>query len=802
MLTNDELLAIIEAHRADSLGAEDGELSNERATALDRYHGRLYGNEMEGRSAVVSKDLSEAVDWVMPAIMRIFTQSGSIAEFGPVSQEDEAQAEIETDYVNQVIMKDNDGWIVLHDAIKDTLLLKNGYVKHFWDVTEKVEEPYYKGLSIEEVQKLMADLKQDGCEVEVKEHDSHEIQGPQGPIAVFDLKLKIKRTKGKVTLLATPAEEVRISRKCRGSLQESPFVEHVTRKTRSDLIEMGMDREFVDQLPTYESAHRYGSQSLSRDSVSDESSYKGGSSVNDRSMDEIEYCESYVRVDWDGDGVAELRKIVTVGHQIPEGEEWNEPVPAVGMTGFVAKRMPHRHVGESLYDELGDLQEIKTTLQRQLLDNIYLVNNSEVAVNELCNLADFMVRQPGGIKRISGMDPVGGAYQQFVTPNISGDILPVIGYIDSVKESRTGISKASAGLDPDTLSNVTKGAYMENMNRASQKVEMITRLIAETGVKELVLQVHSLLLRYQDKQRVVRMKGKYVNVNPQEWRERTDLTVKVGLGTGTEEQRVQKLMAIGQMQRDALGPVGLVGPKEAYALFADQSKAMGFDMPDKYAMDPTGPEYQQKMSQPQQPPLPIQIEQIKQQADVQKHQAETQNDIQKFQAETQMAREIEQIKAEAKLQETRAQLELQAANDARDSEREQMKAAFDAQLAAQQLELDRYKIDAEIAADARKAQLDSDTKLEVARMSHQATLATTEGAIVDQSIDRVGQVLSPIMQQIEGVKALAGAMHAQMMAPKSPRKIVRDPSGQIIGVDDGGVFTKVQRGIDGRIEGV
>ena len=723
-MTNEELLAIIETHRADSLGVEDGELSNERAIALDRYHGRPYGNEMEGRSAVVSKDLSEAVDWVMPAIMRIFTQSGTIAEFGPVSQEDEAQADIETDYVNQVIMKDNEGWIALHDAIKDTLLLKNGYVKHYWEVTEKIEELKYVGMVAEEVQKLFGDLQQDGCEVEIKGQNEGLIQTPQGPVPTFDLELKIKRKKAKCNVEAVPCEEVRVSRKCRGSLQTSPFTEHVTRKTRSELLEMGMGREFVDLLPAYQTDHKYGSQSLSRDSVSDESNYTGGSSVNDRSMDEVEYCESYIRVDWDGDGVAELRKVVSVGNQIPDGDEWNEPVPAVAMTGFVAKRIPHRHVGESLHDELGDLQEIKTTLQRQMLDNIYLVNNSQTAVNERVNLADFMTSIPGGLKRIEGIDPVAGAFQSIVTPSIGADIMPMIGYIDQVKESRTGISKASAGLDPDTLSNVTKGAYMENMQRASQKVEMITRLIAETGVKELVFQVHSILRRYQDKQRIVRMKGKYIPVDPQQWRERTDLTVKVGLGTGTEEQRQQKLMAVSQMQRDMLGPLGLVGPKEGFALFADIAKAMGFDSPDKFAMNPDSPEYQQKMQQPQQPPLPLQIEQMKQQADAQKFQAQSQQEQQKFQAESQMAMQLEQIKADAKLQEVRANLELQASNDQRDSEREVMKAQLDAQLEQQRIEFDRWKAELEAATRLQIAQIGAQQAISIADMAAQQAAAS------------------------------------------------------------------------------
>jgi hypothetical protein len=488
---------------------------------------------------------------------------------------------------------------------------------------------------------------------------------------------------------------------------------------------MGMDKEFVSSLPAYETGSRYGSQSFSRDSVSDESNISYGSSVNDRSMDEIEYCEAYIRVDWDGDGIAELRKVVSVGNQIPDGKDWNEAVPAVAITGFVAKRVPHRHVGESLYDELADLQEIKTTLTRQLMDNIYLTNNNQWLVNERVNLADFMTSTPGGIKRIEGMEPVQGAVEAIQAKQIVGDILPVIGYIDSVKESRTGISKASAGLDPDTLSNVTKGAYMENMQRASQKVEMITRLIAETGVKESVYQVHSILRRYQDKQRIVRMKGKYITVDPQGWRERTDLTVKVGLGTGTEEQRQQKLMAVSQMQRDMLGPLGLVGPKEGFALFADIAKAMGFDMPDKFAMNPDSPEYQQKMQQPQQPPLPLQIEQMKQQADAQKFQAETQADaqkfqaqqqmdIQKFQAETQMQREVEQIKADAKLQEIRANLELQAANDQRDSERETMKAMHMQELERMKLELEKYKTDQDNETRIIVAQIAAGSQQQVA----------------------------------------------------------------------------------------
>ncbi len=613
-LTKQDLVAIIQAHRRDSLGVEDGDLSNERATALDHYHGRPYGNEQEGRSQVVSRDLSEAIDWAMPAIMRVFTQSGSLGEFDPVGPEDEAMAQQESDYTNQVIMKDNQGFILLHDAIKDTLLLKNGYVKHWWDESEKITDEEYSGLTIDEITKMISDLEASGATVEIKGQDSTQvtIETPMGamPVELFDIRLQIKRKQGKVCIEAVPTEEVRVSKRCRGTLQQSPFTEHVTRKTRSDLIEMGMDQEFVYSLPAW-SENENSEQVNARDSVTDESEWLG-SSITDRSMDEIEYCEAYLKVDWDGDGIAEWRKVVTVANRIPDGDDWNEPIDAGPITAFIAKRMPHRHVGESLDDELADLQEIKTVLMRQLLDNIYLTNNNQWLVNERVNLPDFMQSLPGGVKRVNGQGPVGDAVMPVMATPIVQQVLPVMDYFDGLKEARTGISRASTGLDPDILKQTTKGAFMENLNRASQKIEMITRMLAETGIKELVMQVHALLLKHQDKSRVVQMRGKWVEVNPREWQERTDLTVRVGLGTGNEEEKRQKLMLMAELQSGLLKEMGMVGPAQAYALFEDLAKTMGFDIPEKYGMSPNSPEFQQMMQNRQPPPNPLaEVERIK-----------------------------------------------------------------------------------------------------------------------------------------------------------------------------------------------
>jgi hypothetical protein len=688
-LNETQLVSIIKAHRANSLGANDGALSGERAEALDRYHGRPFGNEDEGRSAVVARDLSETVDWAMPAIMRVFTQSGNIGEFDPVGPEDEELAQQESDAVNHVVMKENDGFILLHDVAKDAMLLKNGYAKHYWDETEKISEEEYKGLTIEELAKLDADLRAQGSEVVIKGQESREVtldtpEGPQ-PLEVFDVRLQIKRKEGRARIEAVPCEELRVSRTCRGRLADSPFVEHVTKKTRSALIEMGMPRDFIESLPAYGEYNEKSSESLARDSVDDESE-RLEQSVADRSMEELEFCEAYLKVDWDKDGIAELRKVVTVADKIPPGDEWNEQIDAMPITGGVIKRIPHRHVGESMHDELADLVEIKTALSRQLLDNIYLTNNNQWLVNERVNLADFLSSLPGGIKRVKGMDAVSGSVEPVMTQPIVGQVLPAIDYFDGVKQHRTGVSESTTGLDPDVLKQSTKGAFLENLNRASQKIEMITRMLAETFVKPMLLEVHALLVKHQDKPKMMRLRGKFVEVNPQEWRQRTDLTLKVGLGTGNEEEKRDKLMLIGQAQQQ-IAQMGLVGPQQGYNLFTDLAKTLGFDMPEKYAInpDPENPEWQaaQEKQQGQKDPL-VQAEEVKGQMALQAKQMEleaepqrAQIELQKSQAEGEIkvaiARATAEIDAQTKLQIAQIQI-------AADKEIQMFKAQLDAQV--------------------------------------------------------------------------------------------------------------------------
>lgn len=739
-MTDQELIAIIQAHRRDSLGHESGDLSQQRAAAMDHYHGRPYGNEVDGRSQVVSRDLSETVDWAMPVLMRTFVQSGNIAEFDPVGEEDEPQAQQESDYMHQVLMKDNAGVMFIHDTLKEALLLKNCYGKHWWAEETRVTREAYSGLTMDEITQVLETLKQDGSEAEIvgqsrklvpmpglpmlpmfeeaaANQENPDFPPPPGMLEVFDIRLKVKRKAKRVRLQAVPVEEVRVSKKCRGSLQESPFVEHVTRKTRSDLIELGMPRGFVDALPAF-NQRTHDTEQYARDSVTDESDSITGSSNADRSMEEIEYCEAYIRVDHDGDGTAELRKVVTVANKIPPGEQWNEEIEACAITGGAIKRVPHRHVGESLDDELSDLQEIMTTLKRQLNDNVYLTNNSELIANERANLKDLMTRTPGGIKRVSGREPVNGSIEALNTPSIIDKIMPVLDFYNKSKESRSGIRPGS-DMDPDILRETTKGAFLEHLNRASQKVELIARLYAETFLKDVVLQMHGLTVRHQDKPRTVQLRGKWVPVNPLDWKERMNLTVRVGLGTGNEEEKRQKLGMLSQMQGQLLQAAGSAPPpvyKRMYALFADMCESMGF-LPDKYAIAPDGEELKQLQQMAQSKPNP---EMAKVQAEGQARAAEMQQEGQLRQMEMKMQAQVDAHRQQVEDQQQRSRLAME------------MQLAQAKNEMTMQLERERAMMKAQV--DTIIARINAEAKIDAAQLAAQTTLSAQQEAASDDAV--------------------------------------------------------------------
>jgi hypothetical protein len=375
----------------------------------------------------------------------------------------------------------------------------------------------------------------------------------------------------------------------------------------------------------------------------------------------------------------------------------------------------------------------------------------------LANIDDLLDSRAGGVIRQRDIN----AITEQVIPFSAGASMPMLEYVQSMRENRTGVSRTSQGLNPDSMNNTATGRAMD-MSAAMQRVELIARIVAETLVKPIFQGILKVLTDGEMEKLAFRLRDEFVEYDPNEWRDSYDMTINVGLGTGDTQQKAQQLMMIAQLQKEGMA-VGLATSQHLYHTGSKIIENAGFKDVQNFLQDP-------RRAPPQQPqtPLPIQLEQMKIQADAQKHQADAQSDIQKFQAETQMSREVEQLKATAKLQEIQASLELQAANDQRDSEREMHKAAMDMQLATQQLEFEKWK-----------AELDARVKLRVAAIGKEASgdelMNEMEGEIAMGNANPMDRLAEMHMQTLQMIGQLANNMNA-------PKMIVRDQNGKAIGV--------------------
>ena len=538
--TDTELLAIVNNALDQSLTISS-ELESDQGDAMEYYMGEDYGNEQEGRSQVKSRDVLETIEWIIPSLMRVFASGNKVVQFDPNGAQDEDQAEQETKIVNHVFMKENNGFEIIHNWFKDALLQKIGYVKIYWTEEDEVLTERYTGLSDFGMGMLIAEIGEDGEPVEHTENNEVQTDemGNQYVTTTHDLKIKFVDRVGKLVIENVPQEEMRVSKKADSiSLDDLDFVAHVVDKTASDLIEMGVDPKLVDQL-----GHEDGEGELenSREQY-DEDSYDG----NDESMRLITLNECYIRTDADGDNIAELRRIVTSGNHIIENEEW-DMIPFAALTPIL---MPHKHIGLSEADLVMDIQLIKSTLMRQMLDNLYLTNNpeKEVVVSNLLNPDDVFVSMAGHNKRVKQA----GTITPLTVPFTAGASMPIIEALDGMKEARTGVSRHTMGLDADTLAQSTKGAFQTGLKQANQRIEMLARVFAETGVKDLFLKIHALLIKHQDKAKQYKIDNDWVEINPSEWKTRKSMSVVVGVGTGDRSESMGHLMTVLEMQKEAL----------------------------------------------------------------------------------------------------------------------------------------------------------------------------------------------------------------------------------------------------------
>tara|TARA_R100001463_G_scaffold59_9_gene298 strand:+ start:3419 stop:5434 length:2016 start_codon:yes stop_codon:yes gene_type:complete len=619
-LSDDQVLAIVDSEVEESSSFIDSEVSTQRETAIEYFYGEPFGNEEDGRSQVVVTDVQDTIMWMMPSLMRIFTSGKDVVRFAPHGPEDVQVAEQATNYVNHVFYKQNNGFDILYNFFFDALLQKVGIVKHYWEDVEKTTTESYEKLTEQEFSLLQQDE-----ELEIVEHTEDikviEIPDPQTGEMVeveeisHDVIFSRTKISGKVSIENVPPEEFLINRGAK-SLEDFRFVCHRSHKTRGELIEMGFDEEIVENLA--------GSGS-SADGITSSQEYMArhaydSTNVTDigsmsKSEDTIEVFESYTRLDMEDNGVGVLYKIIHSGNEILE----KEPVDTIPFSSICPIPIPHKFYGLSVAETVQDIQLVRSTLTRNLLDNMYLANNGRFQIVEgQVNIDDLLTNRPGGVVRTRSPN----ALQPIQTPALQQYSFEMLDYWDKLKSGRTGVNPATQGLPADILkSHVTQGAVQGALSNAQGRVELIARIFAETGVKSMFKAIYNLIQRYEDGKKVMRLNNSYYEVDPSSWIEDLDVTIEVGLGYGDQDVRLNNLSSYaGLIEKIAQQTDNIVSPDNIYNLAKEIGTEMGIKDTDQYITPPQPvepqPSPQEQLAQAQAQAMIMEAETSRMEAEV------------------------------------------------------------------------------------------------------------------------------------------------------------------------------------------
>ena len=576
-ITEEELVTRIRGEITNSLGYMGDTISQQREQAMQYYYGLPFGNEVDGRSQFVDTTVADTIEWIKPSLMRVFASGDEMVKFNPVGPEDVAMAAQATDYVNYVFTRDNPGWEILYSWFTDALLSKNGIVKVWWDEYEEEEREEYTALDEMELSYLITDDA-----IEVIEHTQYEVDlEPK-----HDIVIKRKKMGGRIRVENVPPSEFFIARESK-DIQDSRFVCHRVLKTLSELREMFPDEDLSpDELGGGDDdMMAFSAERLERFMYDKSAKYWEGwgdeGTGDEEGLRTYWLHESYIKTDWDGDGITELRKVCTVGTTVLE----NEAVDTAPFIDLTPIKIPHKFFGLSVADLVMDLQLIKSTMLRTLLDNAYNQNFGRYAVLEgQANLDDLLTQRPGGVVRVKSPNAV----TPLPTPPLEPYSFQMLEYLDGVRESRAGVNKYSQGLNDNALtSHTTATAVNSVMTAAQSRVELIARNFAETGVKDLMKSIYMLLQKNQDKERVIMLRNQWIPVRPDSWRDSFDCTVSVALGNGNKDQQMSHLVTMLQFAGDAMkGGLSIVNQKNMYNMGAALIKNMGFQNVSDFLTDP------------------------------------------------------------------------------------------------------------------------------------------------------------------------------------------------------------------------
>lgn len=765
------LIGAIDAAEQNAYGSDsDGDLPNDRAAAIEYYLGKNVEPAPDGRSQVVDRSVYETIQWILPSLSRIFASGDDVVQLPPVGPEDEEGAKQEAQYLNYVVLQRNNWFDLFNTAAKDALLNKAGYLYPYKEKRRQIEMERYE----RQTPAGLAYIMRDGAEViKSKEYPDPDAQpqpvvdpqtgqpaaGPDGqplmqpPPMLYDVDIRRTREETRYCVLCLPPERCKVAKTTTTvQLRDSAYFEYCDFPTLSELRADGYKVD--DDLAGDEDTD--APEDAARDQYGEDA--WGSENTPDASMRRVKCRWIWIRHDYDEDGIAELQYVIRVGNKILHREEVNRIPIAV----LCSDPLPHRHIGQGIADVTIDIQRIKTVILRQGLDNLQLSNNPKTYINpSMVNLDDMLVSRPGGIVR--GKGQFGIDIAPMPVPFVFPQAMEGLEYMDQVRENRTGTNRYFTGIDQNAL-NKTATGIQQLSTMAAQRVEQIARHFAN-GIEELFSILHEIILKSGHKAEVIKLRGKWVEVDPSEWRRRTDFKISVGYAAGNKDAMVSRLMLIAQMQEKALaGGLPIANARNAYETAIELTKASDFATPERFWQDPA-------LAPPPQPPQPD---------------------------PTIMA--AEQLKAQTSIQTKGAELETEKQTTAAKLDLEKYKADLDAQT---RLTIEQLKT--QHAADMEQFRAHHSVGMKQFEGQQSAQLEEHKIKLKNQpAVEMAGQV-QQLAGQLEGaVESMRDALSIVLTAK---RQIRRGKDGKAEGVDivgpDGAVLAQqsVQRGPDGRIAG-
>ena len=552
----EELQGVLKSEMDDAKDFID-QIDEDRADATDYYLGNSPTSQSSMQSEFVSTDVRDSVLFMLPSIMRTFFGTNKIVEFIPHGPEDIQLAKQQTDYINYVIQQKNPGFKVLYDAFKDALIRKTGFVKAYWDDSITASTHEYTGLSPEAYQAITLDPNVEVIEEKI-EMQSMTMMNPetgeemtQETPASYDVKIRRIKPKDQVVIEAVPTEEVLISRHAR-DLNTSPYVAHRMVKTVSDLVAMGYDKEQMEQFAG--SGSEVDEESYDLEQARNPYADFTGVDRADSNSKSVLYVEHYVFYDLDGDGIDERIRVCTVGNglNIVNSTPWDD----LPITLFCPDPEPHTSIGSCPADYLMPIQAAKSQIMRDTLDSLgHAIFPRMGIVEGQVNIDDVLNTDIGQPIRMRAP----GMVQPFSVPFVGKEAFPVLSYLDEAKENRTGVSKASAGLNAEALQSTTSAAVTATMSGAQGRVELICRHFAD-GMKDLFKLVNSLVIKHQEGQDMMRLNNEFIPVDPRYWDADKDMVINVGISKNSDEEKFQVLTALSQKQEQIMQTLGPNNP--------------------------------------------------------------------------------------------------------------------------------------------------------------------------------------------------------------------------------------------------